>query len=87
MPEVVAERAVDIGPLVQRVHLVHAHAHEAVGVLLERVHQPDRLAVGERQDHVGVRADVAQHVLGAAGRGERARHRAQDATDGELGGV
>ena len=38
--------AVDIGPLVQRVHLVQAHVAEALVVGLERIDQADRLAVG-----------------------------------------
>jgi hypothetical protein len=76
----VAEGAEDVRPLVQRVHLVDAHALERLGVLLERVDQADRLAVGERQDHVGLRSDVTEDVLGTTRLRQHAGHRAQDVT-------
>ena len=63
MAQPVAELAADVRPLVQRVHLVHADALELLLVALEHVEEPDRLAVGERNDQVGARADVVEHAL------------------------
>ena len=74
MPQPVAERAVDVGPLVQRVHLVHAHVAQPLVLALEHVEQPDRLPVGQREDHVRARADVREDVLRPAGGGQRSRH-------------
>jgi hypothetical protein len=55
-------------------HLVHVHALESIVVLLEHVEQPNGLAVGERDDHVGARADVIEDVLGRDCRGGTSRH-------------
>ena len=74
MPQPVAEGAVDVRALVQRVHLVHAHVAQPLVLALEHVEQPDRLAVGQRQDHVRARPHVGEDVLGAAGGGQRSRH-------------
>jgi hypothetical protein len=56
------------------VHLVHPDAVEAFVLALEHVEQPDRLPVGQREDHVGARPDVREDVLGPARGGERSRH-------------
>ena len=63
----VAELAVEVGPVVQCVHLVHADAVRAVGRGLDRVEQRDRLAVGERHDDVGARADVLEDSIRIGG--------------------
>ena len=42
-----SRRAVQVAPLVQRVHLVHAHVLEAVGVASSASSEGDRLAVGQ----------------------------------------
>ena len=60
VPQPVAEGPVDVRPLVQRVHLVHAHAAQALVLALEHVEQPDRLPVGQREDHVRARARCAR---------------------------
>ena len=77
MAQPVAERAVDVRALLQRVHLVHAHAGQALVLALEHVEHPDGLAVGQREDHVGARAHVGEHVLGPARGGQRSRHAAR----------
>ena len=69
----------DVRPLVQRVHLVHTHAAQALVLALEHVQQPDGLAVGEREDHVGARADVREDLLGPARGGQSSRHDEEDA--------
>ena len=56
--------AVQIGPIVQRVHLVHDDVPELIGVLLDGVHERDRLAVGQRQDEIGTVLDVLHHRVG-----------------------
>ena len=55
------ERAVEVRPVVQGVHLVHRHAVEIAGVGLDGVEQDDRLAVGQRQDQVRARVEVLQY--------------------------
>ena len=70
--QAVAERAVQVRPVVDGVHLVDRHAFEAVGVGLDGVEQADRLAVGQRHDDVGARGDVIENGLGVG----RNRHRA-----------
>ena len=64
MAEPVAVGAVQVRPIVQGVHLVDTDARQLVGRALDRVEQRDRLAVGERHDQVGSRADVIEHSLG-----------------------
>jgi hypothetical protein len=54
-------QTVQIRTVVERVHLVHAHAGEPIGVRLDRVEEPDRLAVGHRHDQVRAVADVIDH--------------------------
>ena len=44
-------------------HLVQAHVLEALVIGLERVDQRDRLAVDHRDDDVGARGHVREHVL------------------------
>ena len=61
--QVVAHGAVQVGPVVERVHLVHANAAEAIRVRLDRVEDGHRLAVGERHDQVGAVLDVVEHVF------------------------
>ena len=62
----VPHRPVQVGPVVEDVHLVDAHAPEPAGGRpgLERVDDAHRLAVGERHDDVGAVADVVEHGLG-----------------------
>ena len=60
--QVVAELAVQVGPVVQRVHLVHPHAVEALGVGLDGVEHRHGLAVGERHDQVVAVVDVVEDV-------------------------
>ena len=67
MQQVVADGAVEVGPVVERVHLVDPHTLQLVGVRLDRVEHADRLTVGEGHDEVGPRLDVGEHVLGALG--------------------
>ena len=55
--------AVEVGPVVQRVHLVQANVLEPLVMGLQRVEEDDRLAVGHRDDHVGARGHVGEHVL------------------------
>ena len=64
MSQPVAERAGEVGAVPEGVHLVDAHALEAIGGRLDRVQQADRLAVGERQDDVGTGSDVVENGLG-----------------------
>ena len=70
MAEAVAVPAVEVGAVVEGVHLVHPHAVEVAGLgrRLDRVEDGDGLAVGERDDEVGTGTDECQRVLGAAGR-------------------
>lgn len=62
--EATAVRAVHERPVVEAVHLVDGHLVQALGVLLERVEQGHRFAVGERDDDVGARRDVVQDGCG-----------------------
>ena len=64
MTQPVAEFAVQVGPIVDRVHLVHPDAVEAVGVGLDGVEQCDRLAVRQRHDDVSTGTEVVEHGLG-----------------------
>ena len=82
VPQPVAVGPVEVRPLLQRVHLVHPHAAQALVLALEHVEQPDRLPVGQRQDHVRAGPDVREDVLGPAGDGQRSRHGAQDGARG-----
>ena len=75
MAQVVAALALDRRPRMERVHLVDAHAVELGVVRLEHVDEPDGLAVGHRDDHVGLRRDVVEHRLG----GDRPGHDASAA--------
>jgi hypothetical protein len=65
---------VDVPAVVQRVHLVHSHALELIGMSLEDVDQPDWLAVRQRDDHVGAPADMPQNFLGRLGPLHQSRH-------------
>ena len=67
MAQPVAELAADVRPLVERVHLVHADALQLLGDALEHVEQADRLAVGQRDDHVGPGPDVIETRSGGTG--------------------
>jgi hypothetical protein len=60
-------RAVQVGPFVQRVHLMQAHVLEALVAGLQHVHQGDGLAVGHRHDDVGTWGHMREHVLGRPG--------------------
>ena len=53
-------------------HELLASTLERLRVLPERVHQPDRLAVGGRQNHVSGGANAPHDVIGAPGRQEPA---------------
>ena len=53
MPESVAERPVQVGPVVDGVHLVDADAVEGGCVGLDGVEQGDRFTVRQRHDQVG----------------------------------
>ena len=64
MADPVAERAVQVRPVVDGVHLVDAQPVEAVGVGLDRVEHRDRFAVGQRHDDVGPRIEVVDDRLG-----------------------
>jgi hypothetical protein len=70
----VPELPADVRPLVQGVHLVDADVLELLLMALEHVEEADRLAVGERDDHVGARTDVVQHALRCDRRGQTSRH-------------
>ncbi len=74
MAQPIAERAVQVRPVVQAVHLVDPHAFEAVGRGLDGIDQRHRFAVGERHDEVGVRTDVIEHRVGRRGSGNLGGH-------------
>jgi hypothetical protein len=60
-------RAVQVGPVVQRMHLMQAHVLQALVVGLQHVDEGDGLAVGHRDDDVGAGRHVKEHVLGPPG--------------------
>ena len=64
MPQVVAELAVQVGPIVDGVHLVDHDAVQLVGVRLDGIEQRHRLAVGQRHDEVGSTTDVFEDGIG-----------------------
>lgn len=74
MPQVVAQLAVDVGPVVQHEHLVHPHAVEALGLGLDGVEHRDGLAVGDGDDQVVAVVDVVEHISGRPRRGAPAAH-------------
>lgn len=63
---------VEVGPIVQGVHLVNPHRGQARRGRLDGVEDGHRLAVGQRHDHVGPRDEVVEDGLRAPGRGEGA---------------
>ena len=65
MTQPVAERAVQVRPVVEGVHLVDPDTAEPVGVGLDGVEQRHRLAVGQRHDEIGAGPEVVEHGLGA----------------------
>ena len=67
MVEVVARRSVQVGTVVERVHLVDPDALPAGCVRLDGVEHRDRLAVGEGHDEVVAVRDVVEDVLRSAG--------------------
>ena len=76
--EAVTERAVQVGPVVDGVHLVDADAVEVGCVGLDGIEQGHRLAVRQRHDQVGPRPDVLEHRVGRG----RCRHcRSRDHRD------
>ena len=77
VPQPVAVRAVQVGAVAQRVHLVHGDPLQvaAGGGGLDRVEQQAGLAVGERHDEVAVRVDVSEEGLCRFGGEEAAGER------------
>lgn len=65
--EVLSNGAVQVGPIVQCVHLVDAHAGPARRMGLDGIEHTDRLAVGERHDQVCAVLDGVKDVLGGTG--------------------
>ena len=63
MAQAVAVGAVDVRPIVERMHLMDADSLQLVLVRLEHVEQRDRLAVREREDQVGAGAYVPEDSL------------------------
>ena len=80
MAQPIPECAGEVRAIVQGVHLVHPHAVEVGGMALDGVEQGDRLAVGERHDHIRSRRQVARHVLGRHG----IRHQSHPSADQSL---
>jgi hypothetical protein len=66
--QVLAPVAVQVGAVVQSVHLVDAHAREALGLGFQGVDHRHRLAVGQGHDDVRPVADVVEHGIGRSGR-------------------
>ncbi len=64
MAQAVAEAAMQIRPIAQHVHLVHAHALESLSRGLDGVHDRDRLAIGDRHDEIGAAPDVVKYGIG-----------------------
>ena len=64
MAEVVAVYPVEVRPVVQAVHLVHAHVAQLLAVRVDGVHHRPRLAVGEGDDDVGAGVDEGEDGLG-----------------------
>jgi hypothetical protein len=64
VPQVVAALPAHVRPLVERVHLVDAHAAEPAVLRLQDVEQRHRLAVGHRHHDVGLPRDMVEHGLG-----------------------
>ncbi len=62
--QAVAVRAVEVGMVEERMHLVHAHIRELVCMGIERVDQRPWFAVRERDDDVGTFMDVRQYGFG-----------------------
>jgi hypothetical protein len=73
--QVLAPIAVEVRAVVQGVHLVDAHAPEALRLRLQRIDDRHGLAVGQRHDDVGPIADVVEHGVGWSGR--RSGHHGQ----------
>ncbi len=71
MPQAVAVAAVEVGVVVQGVHLVHSHPRQApsAAAASRASSDGDRLAVGQRHDDLRVIDDVVEDV----GRGARGR--------------
>jgi hypothetical protein len=65
--QMVAALAVQIGPLVEHVHLVDAHRGEPAVLALEHVQQRHRLPVRHRHHDVGVARDVVENRFGRRG--------------------
>ena len=63
MQQMFAKGAVEVGPIVQCVHLVYADAAEAIRVRFDCVEDGYRLAVGQRHDQVGAVLDAVEHVF------------------------
>ena len=63
MQEVVAACSVQVGTVVECVHLVDPDAAEPRRVGLDGVEDRDRLAVGERHDEICTVVDQIQDVL------------------------
>ena len=77
MAQPVAERAVQVRPVVERVHLVHADAGPVASAWASMASSRRHgLAVGQRDDEVGARPDVLKDV-GGIGRDRDVRHSGQ----------
>jgi hypothetical protein len=72
---------VQVRPVVEDVHLVDPHAVESIGTLLELAEQPDRLAVGDGHDEVGIRREHVDQGLGERGGVARRRWERQHEND------
>ena len=63
MQQMLPQCAVQVRPIMQRVHLMNSDALEASSVRLDGIEHRDRLAVGERNDHVGAVRDELEDIL------------------------
>jgi hypothetical protein len=69
VPDAVTERTMEGRPVVEGVHLVDAQVVDVAGVGFDGVEHGDWLAVGQRHDDIGVRAEVIEHGLSRRRRG------------------
>jgi hypothetical protein len=67
--QAVAVSTMQIGPVTQHVHLMHADVSQALviplGAPLDRIEQRDGLTVRNRHDQVRTRTDMLEHGLGS----------------------
>jgi hypothetical protein len=65
---------VEIGMVVEGVHLMDADVVELVGRGIDGSHHGHGLSVGERNDDVGAGSEVIEHRFGRGGSGRCRRH-------------